>query len=208
MDRRGQEKGTALLIERKPSAYLADSLPYVYREKSNPVLEETTIEVRSFERWVVEWVEHDYHRKGDRSAVEVHYFVKTTTQHPSYSEPIYLDHQTTGKYIFTEDEGVLSIGGEYQDYAFEALKVAQKKFRGEIIVWTHHPIQVRQQFEIYNVGRVMEFLSVDSTYEEAVINYIYEHEPKDFMVISGDSSVKGIPNTLQCGPDGLIQKQK
>lgn len=215
INRDGTLRGVGTLIERRPSLYLKDLLPYVYEDRKGPLDPETgepsesTTVIHSFERWLVQWTDHSYYRKGDLSTVECHFYVTTSTYYPSFDEPMYSEYDTAGRYIFVEDQGALSLGGVYQASAFKALKVVQKKFRGELVVYTHSPIHIKEQCEIHSIGRVLDFLSTDSTYGDAVTDYVYElgESVEDYVIIAGDTEIN-LPNTIQCGPKGLKTKNQ
>lgn len=205
-NREGKVIGIATLIRRRPSHFIQDGLPYSSKEKKNRKFDDT-LSIWSFERWELEWVEHPYYRKGDRTCTEVHYHIENCINFNSMSDPIHADQETSGRLIFLEEPGVLSLGGLYQDHAFLALKAVKKKFRGELVLYTHTKLSLQEQLDIHDM-RVLTFLGTDVTYQEALNTYLYDMKDdiEDFMIISGDSSVRGLPNTIQCGLRGLKRK--
>lgn len=210
-DGEGNLKGKAKLLRRKPSRFIQDDLPYIRYEKKNTT-QQPTCYFWAQERWEVEWVEHNYYRPGDRNCVMVHYFLTMTTDYPSFVDINTIGNKGVsldGLFIFIEERGVLTLNGEaYSQEAVKALKRVKKAFNGEIIIYDHNPLQVKERWDIAKLPfRVFDFLSTEVSFEEAIANYLETTEWTDYTILAGESHVKNT-RTIQCDTSrGLILKK-
>lgn len=212
-DRDGTLRGRAILIKRAPSRYVQDGLGYIKHESTNST-QEPTLRVWSYERWLIEWVKHNYYRTGDKTCTEIHYFVCVTTDYPSFVDINSTGNKglsgTDGLYIFLEESGVLSIDGEnYTAEALRALKRVKKGFNGEIVVYGHSPHKTKGNWDINKVPyRIFDFLSNDMTFAEAIQDYLDRNEVEDYVILSGNSHVKGDRVIQADSETGLKLKDK
>lgn len=190
-DRAGQLQGRAKLLYRKPSKFVQDNLPYARHEKGNQV-QNPTIWIWSYERWIVEWIEHGYYRPGDRNSTEVNYFVKIATNHPAQYDINNVAAEPTGRVIFLEEEGVLSKGGKYLPAAVKSLNKLAGRMRADIVVWTHDVKQVRDRFEIHGVKRrVIGYLDSRSCrFADCVQEYLETNEVERYVIVTGDTNIE------------------
>lgn len=225
--------GKAKLIKRKPSRYRQDGLGYVKLQRKHNKLDEDdtppedgqkpTMYIWASERWHVSWVEHTYYRPGDENCVDVHYYVATTTDYPSFVDINTLGNKGVspeGLYIFLEEDGVMTIDGEtYTEEALYGLKRVKKALDGEIIIYTHNPAQVKERWELNKVKyRIFDFITPDFDEETtaplgfagAISKYLENVEDtlEDYIILSGVSRVKG-DRVIQTKLDeGLIWTKK
>jgi len=201
--------GEARLIKRRPSRYRQDGLGYVKYQKKHHTGDEDdippegqqapTLYIWASERWQVEWVKHAYYRPGDQNCVDVHYYVRTTTDYPSFVDMNTLGNKGVsqdGLYIFIEENGVLTLDGEnYTEEALYALKRVKKACNGEIIMYHHSPSQLKERWELNKVQyRIFDFLPTHYSFARAIKEYIEnlgEDTIEDYIIISGTSRVKG-----------------
>ncbi len=212
-DRGGTLKGKAKLIQRKPSRYFQDGLGYIKLERTNKD-QEPTLYIWAGERWLIEWVEHNYYREGDKTCTEIHHYICTTTDYPSFVDSSCTGNKglaaTEGLYVFLEEGGVLTVNGtDYTPEALKALKRVKRACDGEVVVFSHNPLQVKEHWELNKVPyRIFDFLSADMTFGEAVQDYLDKNEVEDYIILSGDSYVRG-DRVIQTSPEiGLKLKYK
>lgn len=210
-DEQGQERGIALLIGRKPSRHKTDNLPICLSESKNDI-QKDTMYLYSTERWLVEWVEHPYYRKGDRNHKDILYYMGKFTDHPSYVDINLFGNRgcpPDSLAVFIEEEGVLSLDGEtYLHSALKSLDRLKKAFNGEIIIFAHSPLQVKERWELHKIKhRIYDFLPTDQSFAEGIKEYLENNDIEDFCIISGVSRVKG-RRVLQTDiTKGLILRQ-
>lgn len=209
-DRTGKEQGTAKLITRKPSRHKTDNLPICEFETKNDV-QKDTMYLYSTERWLVEWVDHPYYRKGDKTCKDIMYYMGKFTDHPSYVDINLMGNRGAppdSVVIFLEEDLVLTLDGEtYLPSALESLNRIKKGFNGEIILYAHSPYQVKERWELNKIKhRIYGFLPTDMSFSEAIAEYIESNDIADFLIISGRSFVKS-NRTIQTDiTKGLILK--
>lgn len=223
VSREGVTKGKAKLIERRPSRYIQDGLPYIRHESPNGSPEEgrnETLYIWSYERWVVEWVEHPYHRPGDRTMEEVNYYVRTTTDQASFAS-ILLDAdgnpvvntggfgkaERSDLFIFIEEAGTLYLGKrEYPDHVLQALKRVKRAINGNILLYGPDPDEIRHRWDYNKIPfRVLDYLPSTVTFGDAVTQYLKSHPWEDYVVLAGKSGTSG-QRVITCGPQGLRLK--
>lgn len=207
----GEEQGTALLLARKPSRHKGDHLPICGYESKNDI-QKDTMYLYSTERWLVEWVEHPYYRKGDRNHKEVLYYMGRFTDHPSYVDINMMGNRgcpPDSIAIFLEEQGVLTLDGiTYLPSALKSLDRLKKGFNGEIIIRSHNPLQVKERWELNKIKhRIYDFLPTDQSFAEGIKEYLENNDIEDFVVISGVSRVRGSAVIQTDITKGLILRQ-
>lgn len=218
VNREGKVLGTAKLIKRRPSRTIQDNLPYVREQVKRTSGDEDdipetgqkpTLYIWSYERWEVEWIKHGYYRPGDRTCTEVNFYECTTTDYPSF-----VDLNTEGNkgvnpsglYVFLEEEGVLSLDQEsYEEEAIKCLRRIKRSLDGEIIIYTHNPIQVKLRWELHKMPyRIFEFLSTEKSFARQIKHFLSVNPVEDYVILSGQSGVLG-DRVIQADPEtGLI----
>jgi hypothetical protein len=194
INREGVLQGRGKLIKRCPSRTTTDNLPYVKNEldsTDNKKREEYS-HIWSYERWTVEWVRHPFYRPGERSCVEVNYYIHTRINHDSKYDIHFPTQDTSNKYIFVEEEGVLiTPRQEYPKPAVKALNKVHKVFGGDIVMYSYQQDDTRAKCEKHGVyPRILTFLNTSVTFEEAVAEYVETVDSKDFMILAGKSKIR------------------
>ena len=207
-DGEGTLKGRARLLQRKPSHYQNDHLPYIRYEKKNDTQQPTCFFWAS-ERWLIEWVEHNYYRVGDKSCTMVHYFHSMGTDLDSRYDILKDGHkgiEVDGLFVFME-ETVLEVGqdGIYTDDTIKALKRVMRAGNGALVIYAHSPLIVKERFELSKIPfRIFDFINTDITFQEGITDFLDRVDHDEFLVFTRDSVVN-LPNNVKC-PTGLKLK--
>lgn len=253
-DGEGTRRGRAKLIRRRPSRYKQDNLGYVKKQvkhcsgdeddvppedsTTNKGPQKPTLYIWSSERWEVEWEEHSYYRPGDRNCTEVHFYVCTTTDYPSFVDVNTIGNKgvaAEGLYIFIEEEGVLPVeNGKYKHTAVKALERIKRSIDGEVVLYTHNPAQAKERWELSKIPfRIFDFLTdaedaledeeleentqetaikkYQTPYARAILSYVEKLDDQaieDYIIISGVSRVIGDRVIQTDIKKGLQLKQK
>lgn len=207
----GEDIGIAKLLSRKPSRHKTDNLPICLTESKNDI-QKDTMYLYSTERWLVEWIEHNYYRKGDRTHKEVLYYMGKFTDHPSYVDINLFGNRgcpPDSVVIFLEEECVLTLDGEnYLPSAIKSLDRLKKGFNGELILFAHSPLQVKERWELNKIKhRIYDFLPTEQSFAEGIKEYIENNDIIDYAIISGVSRVRGSRVIQVDTTKGLILKQ-
>lgn len=190
-NREGIREGKAELIRRAPSKYIADGLPYIRYDKS-PDEDDSQCYIWSYERWLVRWVNHPRLRAGDRSTVEVNYFVKLARSAPSLYDNEITPQDTEIRLLFLELTGTLQINGGEVCCVTDLNKVWRSFKKPDCILYVHNQLQARELFELHGVkARIAGFIDPkECSFEEGILSYLEEHTWQDFMVLTGDFDSK------------------
>lgn len=193
INRQGVLQGRGVLLKRCPSKTTTDNLPYVKNEldASDNKSREEYSHIWSYERWTVQWVRHTYLRPGDRSCVEVNYYIHTRINHDSNYDIHFPAQDNYNKYIFVEENGVLiTHRGAYTKPAVKALNKVHKIFGGEVIMYSPEAQEARHRCEKFGVyPRILSFLDTSLSFEDAVAQYVEAVDSKDFMILAGHSRI-------------------
>lgn len=189
-DREGIREGKAELIRRAPSKYIQDGLPYIRYDKS-PEEDDSPCYIWSYERWLVEWINHPRLRKGDRSTVEVNYFVKLAKAAPCMYDNEITPQETSIRLLFLELTGTIQLSGEVCCVT-DLNKVWRSFKKPDCVIFTHNQLQAKELFELHGVkARIAGFIDPkEFSFEEGILSYLDEHSWEDFLVLTGDFDSK------------------
>ncbi len=204
-NREGALQGQARLIQRSQSRSSFDGLPYVKHERDSRdnKKRDSYCHVWSYERWLVEWESHKYYRKGFRNCTEVNYYMYTKINPKSGYEINDIPEDSANKYLFVEEKGVLItlyypkpiIKELYPKRAIKALDKACKIFGSNLVMYSEDPDRAREKVK----NRILTFLDIRKTFEEAIADYVEKVNSKDFMILAGTSRVQHT-RTFQIDP--------
>ncbi len=198
INRDGVNLGRGRLIQRCPSKWTTDNLPYIMKElddKKNKTREKYS-HVWSYERWQVEWITHGYYRPGQRTCTEVNYYIHTRINHDSKFELCFgtriKPKNNDNKYIFVEEEGTLvTPTNRYPQLAVKALNKVYKIYGGEIVMYARDETNTRSSCQKFGVKpRILTFLFNGVPYEHAISDYVEEVDTNDFIILAGVSKIE------------------
>lgn len=199
INREGIIQGRAKLLQRCPSKWGTDNLPYVKHEldDSANIKRDKYSHMWSYERWMVEWITHSYYRPGHRTCTEVNYYIHTRINHESHLKGemygvTFSVKTSPNKFIFVEEEGTLITPiSNYPKPAVKALNKIYKIYGGEIIMYSYNnPSDTRTRFQKNGgVPRILSFLNTDSSFENSIAQYVEDADSKDFMILAGVSKI-------------------
>lgn len=221
LTRSGDKRGTAVLIERKWSRYIQDDLPFVMQEKENPVNDSTCI-IWSYQRWVIEWVDHP-RLAGRRDATDVYYYVRMTTRQfednldVSVTTPFEWYQTTTDSEVnpvlFMQIDGVLPVGApeeDWQNYTSVVLMEAIIE-NVEPIVVVHPKFNPSYRDNHYLYKWIDDFTpSIAGHWSDQIQAYVDFNEIDNYVILysrMGDLLPKQKARSIKCGKDGLTEKR-
>lgn len=145
----------------------------------------------SYERWLVEWINHPRLRKGDRSTVEVNYFVKLAKAAPCMYDNEITPQETSIRLLFLELTGTIQLSGEVCCVT-DLNKVWRSFKKPDCVIFTHNQLQAKELFELHGVkARIAGFIDPkEFSFEEGILSYLEEHSWEDFLVLTGDFDSK------------------
>jgi hypothetical protein len=176
----------------------------------------------SYERWVVEWVSHPFHRPGDRTTTEVNFYVATRRDYGSHVDMVYDSDgnstvytggrgrlESSDLFVIMEEAGVLWLGEDrYPDHTKTALKRVRRAISGNLVLYGPDPDEIRRRWALNKIPfRILDFLPTQVTFAQAASDFLQAHYHRDYIILSGASGVDG-PKVIQCGPLGLKLKTK
>lgn len=199
VNREGVIQGRAKLLHRCPSKWTEDNLPYVMKElddKDNKVRDKYSY-IWSYERWLVEWINHAYYRPGQRTCTEINYFIHTRINHDSKYELCFgtrfKPQDNFNKYIFVEEQGTLITPiAKYPKPAVKALNKVYKIYGGEVVMYSHNnQNDTRKNCAKAGVEpRILTFLNPSTSFEDSIAEYVETVDSNDFMILSGVSKIR------------------
>jgi hypothetical protein len=194
-NREGLKQGRAELIRRQPSKFVQDNMHYVRHgrdtKEDRELDEDVKVHTWSYERWLVSWVQHPRLRHGDRSTVEVNYFVKYGRVTPSGYDTEVIS-KPSFRLLFLEPQGTLLIPEIccVQDFH----KVWRSFKKPEVVVLTHNPLKIKELFDVNKIrARIAGTIDPTlQTFQEGIEHYLDEHDPDDFLILLGNSEISSL----------------